>query len=194
VNCGAITSSGALGLGSNAVNCGAITSSGALSLGSNPIVCGSLTASGDVTWPRNNLTVGFASPASAQSIGNSVTATISWTTKFAGTGITFSGAATTITLPSAGWYTLSCSFTYAANVTGVRSVWFLINGATLPVQLAMNTTNGVGGSPARIATRVQGQFAAGDTVAVQTFQSSGGNLSIGNDGNLTRFEINRVHD
>jgi hypothetical protein len=48
INCGAITSSGTLGLGTNAINCGAITSSGTLGLGTNAINCGAITSSGSI--------------------------------------------------------------------------------------------------------------------------------------------------
>jgi hypothetical protein len=189
VACGAITSSGALGLGTNPVVCGAITSSGALGLGTNPVVCGAVTASGDVTWPRNNIAVSFASTASTQAVTSGANTTISWTTKTAGTGITFSSPTTAFTIPVAGWYNLTCGLSFASNATGIRSLWFLVNGAT---QLAMVSTGGVSGDFTRQGIGLQYQFAAGDTLSVLVFQSSGGSLNVGGDAsNATRLEIDR---
>jgi hypothetical protein len=189
-----VDNSGTSAVGSVAV-AGPLVSTSSLDIGANPLTCGALTcasvaSTGAVTQPQYWI---VASIPGTQSISNGTITIVSWTTSVAGTGITFSNPTTVFTIPVAGLYSVSYGATFAANGTGVRSIWGTISGTT--VQLATTTVSAVSGDFTRLCGGFQYRFAANDTLSVRVFQTSGGALNIGGDaGNLTFVALNRLHE
>lgn len=82
-----------------------------------------------------------------------------------------------VTVPTGlgGKYMLTGSAEWATNATGLRGLRFLKNGTTVVgvILVAANTGAGTNLSHAAVA-----DLAAGDYVEIQTYQSSGGNLTL----------------
>ena len=91
------------------------------------------------------------------------------------------------TVPTAGYYQVNASVSFATNATGVRGVRVLVNG-TVVTQVTPGAGS-AGGSGAAIS--YGGKLNAGDTVQIQGFQNSGGALALApavgqNVGDITR--------
>jgi hypothetical protein len=89
----------------------------------------------------------------------------------------------TYTVLNAGEYDLEARIVWAANATGVRGLRMKVNGSIVASSqvLAMPVT-GVLDSPINSVNATGVKLAAGDTVTIETAQTSGGSLGIGNTG------------
>lgn len=81
-----------------------------------------------------------------------------------------------ITCQTAGRYELTAAISYAANGSGVRSIAFLINGATQ--SLRHRSGPGTSGEAVVFGTDMKTTLAVGDYVEVQVRHTSGGGLDI----------------
>lgn len=96
-----------------------------------------------------------------------------------------------ITFTTAGTYYFNFSGQFAANATGVRSFWIMLNETT---RIASVTTNAVGSS---IATEmlISGVYAftAGQYIIVHAYQSTGGDLALNAAANYSpEFMAQRI--
>ena len=123
LGCGAITSSGALGLGANTIACGAITSSGALALGANTIACGAITSSGALGLGANTITSGNHVPSTNNTYNLGAASTGLWANVYA-TNLLGVTALNTITLSNSnvsGMGTLGCGAITTTAGSGITS-------------------------------------------------------------------------
>jgi hypothetical protein len=99
-----------------------------------------------------------------------------------------------ITVPTAGKYSLKSTIGFSSNGTGVRYVFFCVNGST-GNRHGANTVPGSGGSLDTIVTATADiMLNASDYVEVYVFQSSGGALNVLADSTFpggTRFSCMR---
>ena len=108
--------------------------------------------------------------------------TATWTTVIADTedydlGGAYDSSTGIFTVPEAGKYEVKTILIFADNTTGTRNIGVLANSIDrqqLTVQDGVSTANIIGGSYIQ-------QMEVGDTLEVQVFQSSGGNLNIVGD-------------
>jgi hypothetical protein len=81
-----------------------------------------------------------------------------------------------MTAPAAGDYRMGAHIRFAANATGQRGVYLQHNSSTY---IAIDSRPAViGGWPTDVTISCEYRLAAGDTVRVQVFQDSGGDLNI----------------
>lgn len=150
----------------------------------------SLLSTVDVVYPYYNIIATLAT----QTVLSSTATGVAFTSKTSGTGIAFSNPTTNFTIPVAGLYSVKFGITFAANSTGIRTIWSRINIATTPIQIATHICNATTSDLTRLTSGYDYQFAANDTVQVSVYQTSGGNLVIANDASNVNFiSINRIH-
>ncbi len=113
------------------------------------------------------------------SFADSATVLIPWDTEDYDryNNFTPGAAATTWTVPVAGWYELTGAISITGNANGVRTIRWSINGST-----AINgsgaqygAVNAIAGFPARTLSY---QLAAGDTIGLAMTQTSGSTLTV----------------
>jgi hypothetical protein len=93
------------------------------------------------------------------------------------------GGANGFTIAYAGVYRIGAGVRWAANATGQRVLYLLLNGATF---IRINGQAAIaGGNPTDMGIEAEYQFAAGDTISLQAFQDSGGALNITAAGNYS---------
>jgi hypothetical protein len=93
-------------------------------------------------------------------------------------------AGTTITMFDAGLWLVCGSGTYTTlSGTGIRMVLLLQNGA----EFVANTSPADAGGPVRVSASHIISVAAGDVVALQGYQTSGGNLNFTGRLSVTRL-------
>lgn len=111
---------------------------------------------------------------------NEVTALNIWDTSIKDQGsITHSNGV--FTVPSAGLYYIFCEFSFPASLTGVREIFFSINGSGI---FSASTSNGAAsGLPTRIIISFVYPLIANDTVTANAYQTSTVNQACGG-GNL----------
>jgi len=114
-----------------------------------------------------------------QSIANNTDVAIIWqATRVNNSGMWVSTANTRFTVQEAGFYGLSLHTEWAANASGNRQAWFLLNGVTeiarynLWVEAISGTNND------RIHLHTEYEFAAGDYVECMVRQTSGASLNL----------------
>lgn len=157
-----------------------LTVSGTSSLGSTTIT--SMTAS-SVTSSDQLQTI-FASTAATSISNTSFTLYNGWATtpsiSRGSPAVTVSGS--TFTINATGYYDVGFQIMWAANATGQRSATMRINGA--PTNFAYDIRNAVtGGFVTSNMGSMRRYLTAGDTIAVEVWQNSGGSLNIQNNGN-----------
>ncbi len=91
----------------------------------------------------------------------------------------YSAGSANLTCKVAGWYDIKAQAGWIANATGYRFIAILYNGAT-----AIGTHREVVPGANAFAHQVvsEAYLNVGDTIALQVFQSSGGNLDTGTGG------------
>lgn len=101
------------------------------------------------------------------------------------------GDANGFTIVTPGAYHVGAGVRWAANATGQRVIYIILNGATF---LRINSQQAVtGGNPTDMGIETVYEFVAGDTVRLQAFQDSGGPLNITAAGNYSpEFWITRL--
>jgi hypothetical protein len=144
--------------------------------GTNAVVPSSkLSALADLADYAANPPTCIAARVAAQSLTTGTVTSISLDTPVSDTsfGLMFS-AGTTITLLDAGLWLVCGSGTYTTvSGTGIRMVLLLQNGA----EFVANTSPADAGGPVRVSASHIISAAAGDLVALQGYQTSGGNLN-----------------
>lgn len=111
--------------------------------------------------------------------------TVTWDTVEA-TGVTYSGGV--VTVNKAGIYMIAMGLDINAHATGGRFARILINGSNMKRLTSPNT-----GDVVQIGGTYIGRLAAGDTVAIDAFQNSGGNLAIiGNTNRGSTFQFAQI--
>jgi hypothetical protein len=118
------------------------------------------------------------SSASQSIANNTVTAVTIYNSVLSNSGnITF--ASSIATVKETAVYDLCANFSYPANITGMRQVWFGVNGSSTPQYGVCNVAAIIGGIPTRLNATARLNLNENDTVQVYTYQTSGGNLSCG---------------
>lgn len=111
----------------------------------------------------------------AQTLTTSTLTKITFTNVVADTRSAYTTATSTYTVAVAGWYWFSAIVHYASNATGVRVTHAVQNGVGSPV-----LSHGAAANSSQILSTVNSApvlCAVGDTLIIEGFQSSGGNLS-----------------
>jgi hypothetical protein len=109
-----------------------------------------------------------------QAIANNSITAITWDTETADPLGLHTGSGSTVMVPVEGVYACSYSIRFAANATGARAAWFTLNGGTTRYgyqEDSAGTTQVAQSGTAMIYAT------AGQTIAVNVFQGSGGNLN-----------------
>jgi hypothetical protein len=116
-----------------------------------------------------------------ESIPNSTVTTVTWNSnRYDPTNM---GDANGYTIVTPGAYHVGAGVRWAANATGQRVLYIILNGATF---LKINAQQAVtGGNPTDMGVETVYEFVAGDTVRLQAFQDSGGALNITAAGNYS---------
>lgn len=113
-----------------------------------------------------------------------------WTTTLTRGGMSFSSATGAVTVPVTGRYNIYAMSSWTPNATGGRLMTFLVNSTT--VQRVMNF-QASGTIDLNMTLSIPGwQLTAGNTVAFQNWQSSGGTLAINNSSTPTKIIIEYV--
>lgn len=101
------------------------------------------------------------------------------------------GGANGFTIVTPGAYHVGAGVRWAANATGQRVIYIILNNTTF---LKINSQQAVtGGNPTDMGIETVYEFVAGDTVRLQAFQDSGGPLNITAAGNYSpEFWITRL--
>lgn len=102
-------------------------------------------------------------------------------------GFTFDG--TTLTIPEDGLYIMSYSMRFAGNSTGRRACWIQDNNA---FRYGYSLVSGQDANDIYLNGSFTGQLLAGDTLTVRVWQTSGGNLQVGNNNSLTALAVARI--
>lgn len=80
-----------------------------------------------------------------------------------------------LTIPQPGRYRVGGNIRWASNATGFRVVYLFLNASTY---IAIESRAAVSGGPTDININTEWEFAAGDYVELQGYQSSGGSLNV----------------
>ena len=96
-----------------------------------------------------------------------------------------------LTVPTTGYYSISASVMFAANIQGVRGVDIRLNGST---QIAQDRRNAVLNSDVTLITLTTTyQLTAGDYVELGVYQTSGVSLNVVYTGNFSpEFMIHKI--
>lgn len=86
------------------------------------------------------------------------------------------------TLIKAGYYRFGGAVRYAANSTGQRVLYLVVSG----VLVAIDSRAAVTGNPTDMTIETEYLCAAGDTVRMQAYQDSGGNLNLTSAGSYSQ--------
>lgn len=125
-----------------------------------------------------------------QSLSTGSWTTINWPTVLSESGISYSGGTWTFTSP--GIYMVTSQYGFAtSNTTGQRVIRALVNGTTqaiLSQQVVPNST------AYPTIPQIQGALtiSAGNTLAIQALQSSGGTINGGISSDLSNVTIRRI--
>jgi len=183
---GAITAGGTVSCGTFGLTCGALssgahTASGTVSCGTFGMTCGALScasvaSAGAVTQPRFWLRARVGSP---QAVSTSTFTDVSFTgddtVNGGSSGWTVSYPSTSPAAPAAGMYVVTWALSWAVQVGGLRETFLRTstngtwNDSQLTGQATWVTTQG--GSAVV-------QLAAGETLIIRTWQSSGSTINI----------------
>lgn len=150
------------------------------------MVSGALTANGnDALSYTNN---------SSQSIPNATqTDLIGWTKIFDRTGVNFTPTNGTFTAPTSGYYSVSAQINFGAHpgVVGAQySLVVLANGANVAAGTVYQDSMATVGISVQVSTVVS--LAAGQTLVLAAYQSSGGSVGLGDSAGLNYLSINRI--
>lgn len=119
---------------------------------------------------------------SIQTLTTSTWTAITWQTEDVDSVSGHSGSASTYTCQRAGWYRLSGGVSFAANAVGIRDARWVKNGTVVNGSEA-DVTPLAGSSTTHLTARsILVLLAVGNTVELEAFQSSGGNLSTASSG------------
>lgn len=125
-----------------------------------------------------------------QSIPNNAATNVQWENEVVDSGELFNSAVsnTTITIPTTGLYAVTIGLSWAANVTGSRHAFLLLNGVdNVLLDRRMTVTGGLSTSLTLSGIRY---FTADDTLVVQVLQNSGAALNLlGVSGNTELFLV-----
>jgi hypothetical protein len=116
-----------------------------------------------------------------ESIANNTVTTVTWNSnRYDVHGISNVNGFTIVT---GGVYRVGAGVRWAANATGQRVLYIILNGVTF---LKINAQQAIiGGNPTDMGIETEYAFVAGDTVRLQAFQDSGGALNITAAGNYS---------
>ena len=122
--------------------------------------------------------------ATTQSIPNATSTFVTWTIEDYDTDGCFTASSDTITIKTAGVYTITCGVAFAGNVTASRRVEIMKNPASATdfgstIVRAQMPLTGFAVDAGLVATTMQ-SFAVSDTIKVSVNQASGGALDIVN--------------
>lgn len=106
--------------------------------------------------------------------------TVTWQSATRSSGFTFA-TGTTITIPTAGYYTLQVSYAFSANVTGFSSI--IVNGTTIGNILYYSTAT------TRWAGAFVRYFGTGDTIALSITPNANVTLNLNAEGSLAESPI-----
>lgn len=141
------------------------------------------------TYPIKGAPVAKLRQATLQTLTNGTFAAVTFDAEDADNynGHTTGGSNDRYTVPLAGYYLISGSVSFAANVTGPRAVEVTVNGTALAG--SDNNANAVtGGNVTRMSARpLVALLAVNDIVRLSAFQGSGGNLDT-NVGSGAEFQ------
>lgn len=127
--------------------------------------------------------------ASSQSFTTAVQATLAtWDTASYDSHSAFNATTGTYTAPVAGFYNISGSLAFASSATGYRYAAVLKNGAA---SFYSAFISGVTGDVTNVPFSGGTYLNAGDTIVVQGFQNSGGNLGTSTTAGQTQLSISR---
>lgn len=119
-----------------------------------------------------------------------VTGSTPWTSTSTKGGMTFNATNGQVTVPLTGRYNIYGMTSWTPNANGGRLMTFLVNGTTVQRQINYGVSGAV---DANVMLSIPTwQLTAGNTVAFQNWQSSGGNLAINNSSTPTKIIIEYV--
>lgn len=85
---------------------------------------------------------------------------------------------TTFTIPVGGWYSMTFGLCWAAHAGGERSIWPNFSGSNSAFVTGVVTQNAVEMDRTCQSSSLQAQFAAGDTIGMNMWQTSGIHLTV----------------
>jgi hypothetical protein len=165
------------------------------SVGGNLQVVGSetvssLASSGDITYPRYDIIV---QATGQQLIPDSTPTSVSFTSKVAGSNITFSNPQSQFTIPIAGWYQFNFSVSFTSDTTGRRYIG--LQDITSGLWWGVLEMNACLTDTTRMSSSAKAYMAANDAVELVVIQGSGGPLYIGGDSYCnSTLAIDRLHE
>ena len=121
----------------------------------------------------------------SQSIQNSTGTLMAFDTQIFDNYDMFTPTSSSITLAESGLFVVTAGATWAPNATGVRIISIQQNGADVPGALDERVALG-GGAPTYQLTSQHVVGSAGDTITLNTFQTSGGALGVTGRIGMTR--------
>lgn len=119
----------------------------------------------------------------ARTATTGVFATLSWDGNRDTRGIGYSGDTATISV--SGTYSISAGLAFNANVTGRRIIRLLHNGT----EIARDERDAGGATPRNVAIHRTRDLEAGDTLKIEFWQNSGGNLDLDVTQKYTYFNL-----